>query len=36
VYLKAIEAERRIKETEELETRLAELEHQQGGLRWGT
>jgi hypothetical protein len=36
VYLRAIEAERRIKETEELETRLAELEHQQGGLRWGT
>ena len=35
--LRAIEAERRIKETEELEGRIADLEQQQeGGRLWGT
>ena len=33
--LRAIEVERRIKETDELEARIEALEQQQGGSRWG-
>ena len=34
--LRAIELERKIKETDELEVRIASLEqHQEGGSRWG-
>jgi|SRR5215211_6167657 len=33
--LRAIELERRIKETEELEDRLAALEREEGGQKWG-
>lgn len=34
VYLRSIELERKIKETDELEARLEALEQQKGGSRW--
>jgi hypothetical protein len=34
VYLRSIELERKIKETDELEVRLEALEQQKGGSRW--
>jgi hypothetical protein len=34
VYLRSIELERKIKETDELEARLKALEQQKGGSRW--
>ena len=34
VYLRSLELERKIKETDELEARLEALEQQKGGSRW--
>jgi hypothetical protein len=35
VFLRGVELERKIKETDELEARLEALEDREGGTRWG-